>query len=170
MSFMTIVAIESLFYFCLRSESEKPSANFYEDEKFKEMIYFMYNIVQQKEKIEKQSDRSESDTSSPDRSSGGSSSKVDSLVSSPGSLGVVSPGSRSSFSDNSVVSPYGLLQMVNRHFLSTTTHSLPTSISTLHLRCRIEKIILFIFRPRDQEGPRQLHHHPRLRSCWMIVL
>ena len=128
MSFMTIVAIESLFYFCLRSESEKPSANFYEDEKFKEMIYFMYNIVQQKEKIEKQSDRSESDTSSPDRSSGGSSSKVDSLVSSPGSLGVVSPGSRSSFSDNSVVSPYGLLQMVNRHFLSTTTHSLPTSI------------------------------------------
>ena len=132
------------------------------------MIYFMYNIVQQKEKIDKQSDRSESDTSSPDRASsgGGSSSKVDSLVSSPGSLGVVSPGSRSSFSDNSVVSPYGLLQMVNRHFLSQTTHSLPTSIQiNIYLQNSTDNISYSLRLP----DPLQPHHHQRLRSCWMTV-
>ena len=80
-------------------------------EKLKEMIYFMYNYVQQKEKIEKQHDASTdgSDTSSSEKTSKAGNSS--SLMSSPGSL--QSPGSRSSLSDTSGSSPYGLLQMVN---------------------------------------------------------
>ena len=70
----------------------------------KEMIYFVYNYIQQKEKIDKAEPGAplESASSSPEQ-------VKDSLVSSP-SL-ALSPGSRSS-SDTSV-SPYGLLQMVN---------------------------------------------------------
>ena len=97
-----------------KSEHEspsKPAANIQEDEKLKEMIYFMYNYVQQKEKIEKQHDANTdgSDSSSSEKASktGNSSS----LMSSPGSL--QSPGSRSSLSDTSSSSPYGLLQMVD---------------------------------------------------------
>ena len=99
--------------------NNKGGGNINEDEKLKEMIYFMYNYVQQKEKIDKdQSMELESDSSSPDRgcktSTGGS--DASSLVSSNSPSSLQSPGSRSSLSDNSGVSPYGLLQMVNTSF------------------------------------------------------
>ena len=76
----------------------------------KEMIYFVYNYIQQKEKIDK-----DCEPGSPEHSRAGTSTgSGDSLVSSPASLAsVLSPGSRSSVSDSSLASPYGLLQMVN---------------------------------------------------------
>ena len=70
----------------------------------KEMIYFVYNYIQQKEKIVQDAEPSDS----PDHSRAGTSTgSGDSLVSSPSSL------ARSSVSEASLTSPYGLLQMVN---------------------------------------------------------
>ena len=89
-------------------DSEKPLLNLNEDDKLKEMITFMYNYVQQKEKLDK--DQLESDSSSPERSSKNlANSSSESHLSSPS---LVSP--RSNLSDSSLVSHYGLLQMVSR--------------------------------------------------------
>jgi hypothetical protein len=92
-----------MFY---RVDLEKPSLNLNEDEKLKEMIYIMYNYVSQKESLEKA--QNESDTSSCERSPKNLNSSSESHLSSPS---MVSP--RSNYSENSMVSPYGLLQMVN---------------------------------------------------------
>ena len=99
-----------MFNFYLRPESEKPLLNLNEDDKLKEMITFMYNYVQQKEKLDK--DQLESDSSSPDRScKNQANSSCESQLSSPG---LVSP--RSNLSDASLASHYGLLQMVRISF------------------------------------------------------
>ena len=83
-------------------DSEKPLLNLNEDDKLKEMITFMYNYVQQKEKLDK--DQLESDSSSPERSSKhGANSSCESHLSSPSLL-----------SDSSLASHYGLLQMVSK--------------------------------------------------------
>ena len=66
----------------------------------------MYNYVSQKESLEK-SAQNDSDTSSCERSPKNISSSSESHLSSPS---MVSP--RSNYSENSLVSPYGLLQMV----------------------------------------------------------
>ena len=85
----------------------------------KEMIYFVYNYIHQKEKIDKDCEPSSSEHSRAGTSSGSG----DSLVSSPASLAsVLSPGARSSVSDSSLASPYGLLQMVNTSAEITRHH------------------------------------------------
>ena len=99
-----ILNIEIIFR---RMDSEKPLLNLNEDDKLKEMITFMYNYVQQKEKLDK--DHQESDSSSPERSSKNqANSSCESHLSSPS---LVSP--RSNLSDSSLASHYGLLQMVS---------------------------------------------------------
>lgn len=89
-----------------RVDLEKPSLNLNEDEKLKEMIYIMYNYVSQKESLEKA--QPESDTSSCERSPKNLNSSSESHLSSPSM-----PSPRSNYSESSMVSPYGLLQMVN---------------------------------------------------------
>ena len=80
-----------------RCEQEKAAAGGNnEDDKMKEMIYFVYNYIQQKERLDKEEDKQE--------------------AASPASLGSLgqSPGtsSRDTSSSSLAASPYGLLQMV----------------------------------------------------------
>ena len=121
----------------------------------KEMIYFVYNYIQQKEKIDKDC---EPGSSSPEHSRAGTSTgSGDSLVSSPASLAsVLSPGARSSVSDSSLASPYGLLQMVNTS-AKITRHHVDQEIT-----------LAVIFRLQGQSGPGpQLRRQPRHRGYTM---
>ena len=137
------------------------------------MIYFMYNYVQQKEKIDKdQSMELESDSSSPDRgcktSTGGS--EASSLVSSNSPSSLQSPGSRSSLSDNSGVSPYGLLQMVNTSFTLSYRKYCVSLYWEYSFSNKIFSIVSISISSRlhDQEDLPRLHLHPR--DSMMTVL
>ena len=127
----------------------------------KEMIYFVYNYIQQKEKIDKDC---EPGSSSPEHSRAGTSTgSGDSLVSSPASLAsVLSPGARSSVSDSSLASPYGLLQMVNTSAKITRHHT------DQEMNGRYRLTLAVIFRLQGQSGPGpQLRRQPRHRGYTM---
>ena len=84
-----------------RCEPEKAAAGGNnEDDKMKEMIYFVYNYIQQKERLDKEEDKQEA-------ASPASPASLGSLGQSPG------PSSRDTSSSSLAASPYGLLQMVS---------------------------------------------------------
>ena len=116
----------------------------------KEMIYFVYNYIHQKEKIDKDCEPGSSEHSRAGTSTGSG----DSLVSSPASL------ARSSVSDSSLASPYGLLQMVNTS-AKITRHSDQERANRY-----TEYTVRFRRRGLRDPGPR-LRRQPRHRGFTM---